>query len=150
MYLQLVLTLNYLYRYKTIKERNSKTGNSRYSWRYFALMDDMYRGDPAVTPVAPVSSLLNVDEQPNDPSQSEDTGRANEVEAETTCTPNMTPQRKRKRPNDIEPAWVADYRADLKSMHDEKMQIDRDRLDLEARRVNSLERLVKLLENKSD
>lgn len=59
MYLQLVLTLNYLYRYKTIKERNSKTGNSRYSWRYFALMDDMYRGDPAVTPVAPSSPMIH-------------------------------------------------------------------------------------------
>ncbi|KAL5011313.1 hypothetical protein ScPMuIL_009864 [Solemya velum] len=100
--------------------------------------------------VAPVASLLNVDEQPNDPSQSEDTGRANEIEAETTCTPNMTPQRKRKRPNDIEPAWVADFRADLKSMHEEKMQIDKDWLDLEARRVNSFKCLVKLLENKSD
>ena len=45
------------FRYKIIKERNSKTGSERHSWKYYDNMDEMLRGDPAACAISSASSL---------------------------------------------------------------------------------------------
>ncbi|XP_034302388.2 uncharacterized protein [Magallana gigas] len=110
-------------RYKIIKERNNKTGNSRQSWQYFDEMDKMLHGDPAVQPVTVASSLT--------------------MAASTSSTTPM-PQKPtpKKRKNDKEPAWMENYRGELKKMHQERIELDKERLNLEERRVQALERLA--------
>ncbi|XP_048760701.2 uncharacterized protein LOC125669875 [Ostrea edulis] len=107
-------------RYKIIMERNSKTGNSRQSWQYFSQMENLLLGDPAVQPVAAASSLP------------------------TTSAPTPTPSspKKRKTNSSREPKWVGSFRAELRAMHEERMELEKSKLSLEERRVQALERLA--------
>ena len=77
------------FRYKIIKERNSKTGHDRQSWPFFEDMQELLHGDPAVNPVAVASSLKPT--------------------ASTVSEPPV--KKKRKIP---EPSWVTDFKSDLK------------------------------------
>ncbi|XP_070192182.1 uncharacterized protein [Littorina saxatilis] len=43
-------------RFRTIKDKNSKTGQSRTSWAYYDLMEDVNAGNPAVNPPVRISS----------------------------------------------------------------------------------------------
>jgi len=49
-----------VFRYKIIKDKNGRTGHGRSSWVYFDVMDEMMRGDPAITPPVTISSLGGV------------------------------------------------------------------------------------------
>ncbi|XP_053390777.1 uncharacterized protein LOC128553629 [Mercenaria mercenaria] len=129
-------------RYKTVKQRNRQTGNSRQSWRYYDVMEDMFAGDPAVIPTNVASSMrveppvpsvdisqITEDQEPSD-------------EQPLTSTPRV--QRKRRRSSiDTEepPQWFEKYQMDQQKMHEERM-------GLERRRVGALETLVKLLQEK--
>lgn len=105
-------------RYKTIKERNSKTGNDRQTWFHYNQMDDLLRGDPAVNPVSLASSM----------------------QAEGEPTTKRPPSKKRRQQ---EPSWIVEYRGELKTMHAERMELEREKLKLEERRVAVLEKLLK-------
>ncbi|KAJ8349365.1 hypothetical protein SKAU_G00244950, partial [Synaphobranchus kaupii] len=48
---------NLRHRYKTIVDGHNKTGQGRQKWEYFALLDEVFAGDPAVTPIVVLSSL---------------------------------------------------------------------------------------------
>uniref|UniRef100_K1QSX7 Myb/SANT-like DNA-binding domain-containing protein n=1 Tax=Magallana gigas TaxID=29159 RepID=K1QSX7_MAGGI len=96
--------------YKTIKERNSKTGNDRQTWVHYNQMDDLLRGDPAVNPVSLASSM----------------------QAEGEPTTKRPPSKKRRQQ---EPSWIVEYRGELKTMHAERMELEREKLKLEERRV---------------
>ncbi|XP_061162747.1 uncharacterized protein LOC133171968 [Saccostrea echinata] len=113
-------------RYKIIKERNNKTGNSRQCWKYFDAMDKVLHGDPAVQPVAAASSLSVLGTQKSVPLK-------------------PTPSSPKKRKSEKESGWVTDYRMELKKMHQERMELDRQRLNLEERRVQALEHLAEAL-----
>jgi hypothetical protein len=125
----LSISLHFLpfYRYKIIKERNSKTGNSRQSWQYFSALDNLMHGDPAVQPVSTASSL---------PSEAE------VVPGRKSPTPSSPKKRKTNR----EPQWVSGYRAELRLMHEERMELERTRINLEERRIQALERLANALD----
>ena len=77
------------FRYKIIKERNSKTGHDRQSWPFFDDMQELLHGDPAVNPVAVASSL------------------------KPTASTVSEPPVKRKRKVQ-EPSWVTDFKSDIK------------------------------------
>ena len=47
-----------LFRLKIIKEKNNSTGNTRNTWRYLGVMEEMFAGDPAVNPTTIVSSII--------------------------------------------------------------------------------------------
>jgi hypothetical protein len=85
-------------------------------------------GDPACTPVATASSL------PLEP----------EVAVPSRKSP--TPSSPKKRKTDREPQWVSGYRAELRKMHEERMEMERTRISLEERRVQALERLANALD----
>lgn len=39
--------------------------------------------------------------------------------------------------------WMVDYRKELQAMHTERMELEREKLKLEERRVDALEKLFK-------
>ena len=127
------------YRHKTIKERNTKTGNSRQTWKFYSAMEEMYGGDPAVLPIAVASSICTESVENADISLATEEDAANKQSASTPRT-----NRKRKRffsGPDETPQWLEKYQMEQRRMHDERMA-------LEERRVTALENLVKLLEKK--
>lgn len=42
-----------------------------------------------------------------------------------------------------EPSWMVDYRKELQAMHIERMELEKEKLKLEERRVAALEKLFK-------
>ncbi|XP_060564346.1 uncharacterized protein LOC132723606 [Ruditapes philippinarum] len=131
-------------RYKTVKERNSRTGNSRQSWRYFEPMEEMFAGDPAVLPTNVVSSMRP--EPTPAPVDTADISQISEeepsVDVPMTSTPRI-PRKRRRSSMDSEdpPQWFERYQQNQQKMHEERMQI-------ENRRVTALESLVKLFQEK--
>ncbi|XP_062588396.1 uncharacterized protein LOC134250052, partial [Saccostrea cucullata] len=105
-------------RYKLIKERHKRTGSGRQSWQFFPLMDDLLQGDPAVIPTTVASS----------------------VQIQNSPTLILPPKKKKKIDN--ESAWVTEYRKQLKTMHEERMELEKEKLKLEERRVAALEKLI--------
>ncbi|XP_033729771.1 uncharacterized protein LOC117318958 [Pecten maximus] len=147
-------------RYKIIKQRHTSTGNNRISWNYFQVMDDMFRGDPAVTPVTSVSSLQpeRRESASTQPTSSASASATEPVREDDGCDDGLPtiniptrPKAKKRPTKDLEPAWLSDYQKNLKEMHNERMVIDKQRLELEERRVTALEQLVKVLgKNEND
>lgn len=106
-------------RYKTIKERNNKTGHDRQTWVHFNQMDELLGGDPAVNPISLASSI--------------------QTEGEPTTKRPVPPKKRRQQ----EPSWMVDYRKELQAKHTERMELEREKLKLEERRVAALEKLFK-------
>ena len=106
------------FRYKILKERNSKTDHDRQSWPFFEDVQELLHGDPAVNPVAVASSLTH-----------------------TASTVSELPvKKKRKIP---EPSWVTDFKMlKSKKMLQERIELDSRRLELEERRVAALEKML--------
>lgn len=131
-------------RYKTVKERNKQTGNSRQSWRYFDAMEEMFAGDTAVLPTHVVSSMRP--EPVPAPDETADTSQISEEEppSETPLTSTLRNPPKRCRSSidaDEPPQWFEKYQQNQQKMHEERMAI-------ENRRVSALETLVKLLQER--
>ena len=79
-------------------------------------MQELLHGDPAVNPVAVASSL------------------------KPTASTVSEPLVKKKKIQ--EPSWVTDFKSDIKKMHQERVELDSRRLELEERRVVALEKIV--------
>ncbi|KAK3086776.1 hypothetical protein FSP39_023144 [Pinctada imbricata] len=62
------------------------------------------------------------------------------------CTSPSPPPKRIK--VDKEPEWITQYRSQLQEMHKERMAVDRKRIDLDARRVASLEKLIDIISKK--
>jgi hypothetical protein len=116
------------FRFKIISERNFKTGNSRQTWRYYDEMSELLHGDPAVSPIAVASSIQS-------PMSSSSSIRT---------TPTSSPQKKKPKLQRMlkEPSWVKSFKEDLHKMHEDRVDIEKKRLELEERRVCALEKLV--------
>ncbi|XP_062571186.1 uncharacterized protein LOC134233220, partial [Saccostrea cucullata] len=106
-------------RQKLIKERNKRTGSGRQTWQFFSLMDDLLHGDPAVIPTTVTLSI-----------------QIQNSKAANTNAPSS------KKKIDKESAWVTEYREQLKTMHEERMELEKEKLKLEERRVAALEKLI--------
>ena len=90
-------------------------------------MDDLLCGDPAVRPIS-VAASMQTEKNNNDTRKSSD-------------LPSLKPPKRRK-VQEI-PAWVAEYRAELRAMHTERIAIEREKLQLEARSVAAIDQILK-------
>ncbi|XP_014669849.1 PREDICTED: uncharacterized protein LOC106810891 [Priapulus caudatus] len=126
-------------KYKAIIDGNRKTGNARQTWQYFCHFDNLFGGDPAVSPIAAVSSMTP---QEVSPVQGTDTA-SNTSSPSAASTPRQSKKRRRGPDYDEPPLWVQSYRDDQQRFHEERMELER-------RRVAALERLVAVLENASN
>ncbi|XP_046544600.1 uncharacterized protein LOC124254794 [Haliotis rubra] len=120
--------------YKTIKDRNNKTGRGRSTWKFFSLMDEMYAGDPAVEP-AEVSSLQNpknLTRAPNSPERErsdcvmryDSPNTSNSKKAPAKTTPK-TPVSRR---GTASLADLSEMREQQKKQHEERMEVEKKKI----------------------
>ena len=88
-------------------------------------MDDLLCGDPAVRPISVAGSMPT--------EKNNETGKSSD-------RPSLKPPKRRR--VQAEPTWVVEYRAELRAMHNERMALEREKLQLEARRVAALEKIL--------
>ena len=111
-------------------------------------MEEMFAGDPAVTPKTIVSSIAPKDTSSIAPKDTSSSCNAVERKKDTVETSEKIekekrPTKRRSRSVVEEPQWLEKYQEQQQKFHQEKMEI-------ETRRVDALEKLVALMEKNTN
>jgi len=123
--------------YKSIKDHNSKSGNSTRTWPYFNLLDDLIGTKPYITPIATVSS----------------TGKRDQPEVENSLSSTLSPghENSKKKPNNLSPVDKVRIAIEENSkvVEETREKRHKEKMDQKKEAIKLLARLVSVLETKN-
>lgn len=108
--------------YKKAKDHNNQSGNGRKTSPYFTELDTILQNSPDVNPVSGASSSQGFSLREDLESSVSETDASH-------VTIRKTPSRKRRLESD-EPEWFKNYRVQAQSNHEERMEVNRQFLEI--------------------
>ncbi|KAK9703617.1 Myb/SANT-like DNA-binding domain [Popillia japonica] len=96
--------------YKRIKENNSETGRGTITWPYFDQFDSIFAFSYAVQPLATASNTKGYMSRPSTSTDTVPTYK--DISDDTISSPVPTKKRRVASNNEVEPAWMTEFRRD--------------------------------------